>query len=72
LGESQHKQPRMGVIKLNWSGADVDIAVECGDDIATCDLLEVIEVFIRVMDRSPVGELEFIDGAWSLPEGESH
>lgn len=50
----------------------MDIAVECDDDIRTCDLLEVIELFIRVMDRNPVGELEFVDGAWSLPEKKTH
>ena len=62
----------MGVIKLNWTSESVDIAVECDDDIQTCDLLEVIELFIRVMDRDPVGELEFVAGAWSLPEKKTH
>ena len=50
----------MGLITLVWKTEGQDIEVVVDESIATCDLLEVIELFIRVMGRTPSGELDFI------------
>ena len=60
LGKNKHNEPGMGLIKLRWATETVDIELECDDSIPTCDLLEVIETFIRLMERNPSGNLEFI------------
>ena len=49
----------MGMITLKWSGGGQDIEVNVDDSIPTCDLLEVIDVFIRLTSREPSGVLDY-------------
>lgn len=48
------------MITFVWKTEAQDIKVVVDESIATCDLLEVMELFIRIMGREPHGELEFI------------
>ena len=65
LGQDEHNQPGMGMIKLIWENGDELVEMEVSDDIVTADLLELIDSFIRLMGRDPSGELDYVTTDWS-------
>lgn len=47
------------MIKLQWEGDGQTIELSVDDSIPTCDLLEVIDIFIRLTNRTPSGVLDY-------------
>ena len=60
LGVGENRKPGLEVIRLTWENAGQTIELEIDDSIVTCDLLEVLDLFIRLMSRSPTGELDYV------------
>jgi len=48
------------MIVLLYVTGGVEVRVEVSGDIATCDLLEVLDAFVRSTGREPSGELDYI------------
>lgn len=48
------------MITLKHYSSTQDIEVFVDDSIPTCDLLEVLDIFIRLTKRDPSGSLEYI------------
>ena len=48
------------MITLKWEGGGQEIELSVDDSIPTCDLLEVLDVFIRLTSRDPSGVLEYM------------
>lgn len=47
------------MIKLIWEDNGQKICLSVDDSIPTCDLLEVIDMFIKMTNRSPSGVLDY-------------
>ena len=47
------------MITLLWEREGVTIRLVVSDDIATCDLLDAIDSFIKAMGREPSGSLDY-------------
>lgn len=64
LGQDTHRKPGMEMITLTWNGDDQDIVMEISDDIATIDLLELLDIFIKTTNREPSGTLDYTSEEW--------
>tara|TARA_R100000005_G_C4960845_1_gene177593 strand:+ start:410 stop:568 length:159 start_codon:yes stop_codon:yes gene_type:complete len=47
------------MIKLIWEDRGQTICLSVDDSIPTCDLLEVIDLFIKITNRTPTGVLDY-------------
>ena len=59
LGVGQYGEPGLGMITLLWESGGEEVRMTVSDDIATCDLLELLDQFIRAMGREPAGDLDY-------------